>query len=137
MKTLLPVFPTPHLAALRFPSARLLPRRVANPPAFFQIALLAAAVSLPIASSAAPPPGRLLASMCAQCHGTNGQAVAGFESVSGKNANEMFKSLLEMKNRRAENIMDLQVRAFTDSQLRLIAEYLAVQPAGADEAIEN
>lgn len=82
---------------------------------------------------AAPPAGRLLASQCFQCHGTNGQAVGGFESVSGKNANEMFNELREMSQRRPESIMDLQARAFTPDQLRLIANYLATLPKGSDE----
>lgn len=82
---------------------------------------------------AAPPAGRLLASQCFQCHGTNGQAVGGFESVSGKNANEMFNELREMSQRRPESIMDLQARAFTPDQLRLIANYLATLPKGTDE----
>lgn len=113
------------------------PRRRAITPARIRIALLAAAMSFLIELHAAPPPGQLLASMCAQCHGTNGQAVAGFESISGKNANDLYKSLVEMKNRRVESIMDLQARGFTDAQLRLIAEYLSKLPAGADDAIDN
>jgi len=83
----------------------------------------------PLAVQAAPPPGQLLASQCAQCHGTNGQAVSGFESISGKSAADMFKLLLEMKTRPAETIMDRQARGYTDAQLRLIAEYLAKLPS--------
>ncbi|MCB1085831.1 MAG: cytochrome C [Verrucomicrobiae bacterium] len=83
-------------------------------------------------SNAAPPPGQLLAAQCFQCHGTNGQAVGGFESISGKKANEMFNELREMGQRRAETIMDLQVRAYTPEQLRLIANYLATLPKGSN-----
>jgi sulfide dehydrogenase cytochrome subunit len=58
--------------------------------------------------------------------------VSGFESISGKSASDMFKTLVEMKNRPAETIMDRQARGYTDAQLRLIAEYLAkLPPAGA------
>jgi sulfide dehydrogenase cytochrome subunit len=84
---------------------------------------------LPLSLPAAPPPGQLLASQCAQCHGTNGQAVSGFESIRGKSAEDMFKTLVEMKNRPVESIMDRQARGYTDAQLRLIAEYLAKLPA--------
>jgi hypothetical protein len=45
----------------------------------------------------------------------------------------MYESLLEWSTRRPESIMDLQARAYTPTQLRLIAEYLATLPAGADE----
>jgi cytochrome c553 len=104
-----------------------IPSLLALPPA------LAFAAAAPEAA-AAPPPGQLLASMCAQCHGTNGQAVSGISSISGKNSDEMYKTLLERSQRRAENIMDLQARAFTPAQLRQIANYLATQLAGpADE----
>jgi cytochrome subunit of sulfide dehydrogenase len=88
-------------------------------------------------SMAAPPPGQLLSSMCSQCHGTNGQAVSGFESISGKGANDMYKSLLEMSRRRPESIMDLQARAFTPEQLRLIANYLATLPPAGSEAFDD
>ena len=87
--------------------------------------------------SAAPPPGQLLASMCFQCHGTNGQATAGFESISGKSANSMLEELLEMRDRRPEGIMDLQARAYTPEQLRLIANYLARLPKGSGDDDEE
>lgn len=59
-----------------------------------------AALALLLATAAAhgaPPAGRLLASQCAQCHGTNGQAVAGMEKLAG----------------------------YSDAQIRLIARYFA------------
>ena len=90
---------------------------------------------MPAAANAAPPPGQLLAAQCFQCHGTNGQAVAGFESVSGKRANDMYNDLLEMSRRRPEGIMDLQIRAYTPAQLRLISNYLATLPASGGEAL--
>jgi cytochrome c553 len=40
----------------------------------------------------------------------------------------MYKTLLELSQRRPENIMDLQARAFTPEQLRQIANYLAALP---------
>jgi cytochrome subunit of sulfide dehydrogenase len=76
-----------------------------------------------------PPPGRLLASQCSQCHGTNGIAVSGFESLAGESASEMYNELIEMKYRSVpEGIMDLQARGYTDEQLRLISNYFAAQP---------
>jgi cytochrome c553 len=79
------------------------------------------------AMAAEPPPGRLLASHCAQCHGTNGNAV-NFESLAGESASELYKELREMKYRsRPEDIMDLQARGYTDAQLWLISQYYATQ----------
>lgn len=47
----------------------------------------------------APPAGRLLASQCAQCHGTNGQAVSGMDKLAGESEGEIYKELIEMKAR--------------------------------------
>jgi len=96
-----------------------------------RLVLLAGAAFVASSLPAAPPPGQLLASMCYQCHGSNGQAVSGFESITGKSATEMYKSLLEMSQRRPENIMDLQARAFTPEQLRQLSNYLATLPSTA------
>ena len=74
--------------------------------------------------------GRLLASHCAQCHGTNGNAVAGLEKLAGESANEIYEELLEMKYRfTPESIMDRQAKGYTDEQLRAIAEYFAAHSA--------
>lgn len=112
------------------------PPRGSRPHPGWRLLLPAILVScLPL--HAAPPPGRLLAAQCAQCHGTNGQAVSGFESISGKNPFSMFKELREMSRRRPESIMDLQARAYTEAQLRLIANYLATLPPGNSEEIDD
>jgi cytochrome c553 len=72
----------------------------------------------------AAEPGRLLASQCAQCHGTNGTG-PGFEEIAGK---DLFNDLIEMKYRPIEGIMDRQARGYTDEQLREIADYLSTLP---------
>lgn len=91
-------------------------------------------VGLPVAlfslavSAQTPPPGRALASQCAQCHGTNGNG-PGFDELAGKPAGELQGELREMKNRTViESIMDRQARGYTDEQIRLISEYLSTQP---------
>lgn len=99
------------------------------------IARLSRAVLAGIALFAAAPasaePGRLLASQCAQCHGTNG-AGPGFDELAGKSSNDLFNDLIEMKHRRIEGIMDRQARGYTDEQLRLIADYLSAQPGNGE-----
>lgn len=97
------------------------------------IGLATLSVSLADRVSAEPPKGRLLASQCFQCHGTNGQAVGGFESISGKSARELFEELSEMSKRRPEGIMDLQARGYTPDQLRQISEYLATLPRSGND----
>lgn len=70
------------------------------------------------------PPGRLLASQCSQCHGTNGQG-PGFAEIAGENK---YGDLRDMARRRVEGIMDRQARGYTDEQLRLLSDYLSTLP---------
>jgi cytochrome subunit of sulfide dehydrogenase len=73
-------------------------------------------------------PGRLLASNCFQCHGTNGRDGA-WERLAGKSASDILEEMLEMKSERVGNdIMKQHARGYTDAQLRLIADYLSKLP---------
>ena len=98
--------------------------RVLSIAAWLGASLLATAAG---AQTAAPPAGRLLASNCFQCHGTNG-AGPGFDNIAGKSVDEIYKELREM---RAENpgndIMKAHARGYTDEQLRQISTYLSQQ----------
>jgi cytochrome c553 len=79
------------------------------------------------AQSAAPPPGRLLASNCFQCHGTNGSGST-FDAISGKSVDEIYKKLREMKSKDPGNdIMKAHARGYTDDQLRQISTFLSQQ----------
>lgn len=79
------------------------------------------------AQSAASPPGRLLASNCAQCHGTS-EASPGFESLFGKSANKLFNELKEYQSgTEGEGIMARHAWGYTDQQLRDIAQWLSKQ----------
>lgn len=72
---------------------------------------------------------RLLASHCAQCHGTNGYALGDFEELAGEEAKDLFEDLADMKGEdRPENIMDHQALGYTDDQIRRIARYYAGLP---------
>ena len=83
-------------------------------------------------AAAVPPAGQLLAAQCAQCHGTGGSG-RGFDELAGESAQELYSELREMKYRtRIESIMDRQARGYTDSQLRVIADYFARLPGGGD-----
>ncbi|MFD2451435.1 c-type cytochrome [Ideonella paludis] len=54
------------------------------------LASLTLSTALQAAGVSAVPAGRLLASNCFQCHGTNG-AGPGFDRLAGKSANEILK----------------------------------------------
>lgn len=106
-----------------------------NPKCFY-LRSLALGIPLALASLAVsaqtPPPGRMLAAQCAQCHGTNGNG-PGFDEIAGKSAREIYKELQEMKQRPVEGIMDRQARGYTDEQMRLIADYLSTLPGNGGD----
>lgn len=79
----------------------------------------------PVASSALDTSGRLLASNCFQCHGTNGSG--GFESIRG--SGEVYQELLEFVNGGEDpgGIMAAHTKGYTIEQLRAIANYLQRQ----------
>ncbi|MCK7583316.1 MAG: cytochrome C, class I [Chromatiales bacterium] len=92
--------------------------------------LVALGASTGTALAADPTPGRLLASQCSQCHGTDGNAISGIPALAGKSANSILKQLRRDMRSTAtpKSIMDLQARGYSDEQLRLIAERFAAQP---------
>jgi len=86
------------------------------------------------AQTAAPPAGRLLASNCFQCHGTNG-AGPGFDTIAGKSVDEIYKNLREMKSEAPGNdIMKAHARGYTDEQLRQISAYLSQQRSSSSSS---
>jgi len=67
--------------------------------------------------------GRLLASNCFQCHGTNGSG--GFDSIKGKD--DIYNELLEYMNgsEDPDGIMAAHIKGYTQEQLQAIANYLS------------
>jgi sulfide dehydrogenase cytochrome subunit len=103
----------------------------AGKPGFLKLGAVALAALAFSHANAAPPAGQLLASQCAQCHGTNGN---GYESIAGKGFSDLYGDLIEMKNRPVETIMDRQARGYTDDQLRMISDYFSRLPSsGSDD----
>lgn len=75
---------------------------------------------------------RLLASQCAQCHGTDGYARGDIDEIAGEEARDLYEDLADMKGEdRPENIMDHQALGYTDDQIRRIAAYFATLPEQA------
>lgn len=84
-------------------------------------------------AQAAPPPGRLLASQCAQCHGTDGRSRTEIDGLGGEEAGEIQEELGEMQMEfDPAEIMHLQANGYSDEQIRLISEYFATLPAVDD-----
>ena len=84
-------------------------------------------LSLTAQAQTAPPAGRLLASNCFQCHGTNGKG-PGFDKLSGESANEIYKELKEFASGKEGNgIMAKHAMGYTDAQLLSLSSWLATQ----------
>lgn len=79
------------------------------------------------ASAQTTPAGRLLASNCFQCHGTNGKG-GGFDTLAGKSANEIYKELLEFRSGKEGNgLMTKHSMGYTDAQMRALSVWLSTQ----------
>lgn len=71
---------------------------------------------------------RSWAAACANCHGTNGHAQSGNESLAGGNKDEMLKKLLDFKSgRKPATLMHQLAKGYTDEQLAAIVGYFAAQ----------
>lgn len=83
------------------------------------------------ASHAADPNlGRNLAATCANCHGTNGNAVkgSGLDSLAGVPKDKTLQKLADFKSGdKPASIMHQIAKGYTEEQLDLIATYFAAQ----------
>jgi sulfide dehydrogenase cytochrome subunit len=81
---------------------------------------------------------RLLASQCAQCHGTNGYARGDFDSLAGEEVKDMYEDLTDMKEEdQPENIMDHQALGYTNYQIQRIARFYAGKPEDPPQEVEE
>jgi len=84
-------------------------------------------LSLGAHAQTAPPAGRLLASNCFQCHGTNGKG-PGFDELTGKSSSEMYKKMKEFQSgKKGNNIMAMHATGYTDAQLQSLSSWLSTQ----------
>lgn len=80
---------------------------------------------------------RLLASQCAQCHGTNGHAVGDMDGLSDESYKDLYEDQMDMRSEdRPGDIMDHQALGYTADQIRRIALYYGTLSGKADEAPE-
>jgi len=77
-----------------------------------------------------PSAGRLLASQCAQCHGSDGISVSGIDGLRGESAGEIIEELREYAVEE-DGIMHFQALGYDAAEARLIGEWFAsLDPAG-------
>ena len=97
----------------------------------FLIAALLGSASIASAQSTATPDPltvRSWAAGCANCHGTNGRAEAGNESLAGANKDDIVKKMLDFKaGRKPATIMHQLAKGYSDEQIVAIAGYFAAQ----------
>ncbi len=91
------------------------------------LALLLLAQAASAQTVTPPPTGRLLASNCAQCHGTNGKG-PGFERLAGMPSREIVEEMKEMQSgKEGKGLMARHAMGYSDAQLRELAAYLSKQ----------
>jgi cytochrome c553 len=106
------------------------PRNPGVPPV--RRATVAAVLLAASAWAAAQAPGadpllaRNLAATCANCHGTNGNAVGDMKPLAGVPADKLIAMLNDYRNGNLPaTIMHQIVKGYTEEQIRLIAGYFA------------
>ncbi|WP_051640787.1 hypothetical protein [Thiomicrorhabdus sp. Milos-T2] len=71
--------------------------------------------------------GRLLVSQCAQCHGTNGQSVTSWDSITGE-ANELASEMFDQGG-----IMLAQAHGYSSTEIQAMAAWLGSQPNASND----
>jgi len=79
--------------------------------------------------------GRLLASQCAQCHGTKGVSVTSWDSLAGESASELIEEVDEYKNRTA-GIMSAQAHGYSAAEIQALSLWFGNQ-SGSDSDSES
>ena len=71
---------------------------------------------------------RLLASNCANCHGTDGHSQGGMPSLSGQPKAQLAEMLSEFKSgKRPATVMNQLAKGYTDAEIDALASYFAAQ----------
>ena len=71
---------------------------------------------------------RSMAASCASCHGTNGVALQGMDSLAGKPKSELLKKLMDFKTgAKPATIMTQLSKGYSDAQLAQLADYFSTQ----------
>jgi sulfide dehydrogenase cytochrome subunit len=90
-----------------------------------KIFFLSFAVLVSYAGISSADNGRLLASQCFQCHGPNGHSKGEIDSIDGKSYSDLVGDLIEMKKKNKVEIMHLQIKSYTNEEIKQMAAYLS------------
>jgi len=94
------------------------------------IAALATAIGAATAAAQSPDPNlaRNLAATCANCHGTNGVSLGGFDSLAGVSKDDLIRKMKDYKaGTKPGTIMPQLAKGYTDAQIELVAGWFAAQ----------
>jgi len=71
---------------------------------------------------------QLLAASCASCHGTNGHSAGGLPSLAGLSEQYFIEQMRQFKaGERSSTIMSHHASAYTDLEIKQLAEYFSDQ----------
>ena len=93
--------------------------------------LLAALAALLTSAHAAndPPPMRMLAANCANCHGTTGRASGAMPSLAGADKVYFVEQMRAFRDgKRPATVMHQLATGYSDEEIALLAEFFARQP---------
>jgi cytochrome c553 len=91
-------------------------------------AVAAALACATVPAAAHPDEARDLTATCAPCHGTNGQSAGGMESLAGEKRERIIQKMNDFRaGTKPATIMHQIVKAYSERQIALIADYLAAQ----------
>ena len=75
--------------------------------------------------------GGMLSASCAGCHGTDGRSPGAIPTLAGRSEEYLRTALLEFRSgERPSTVMGRHAKAYSDEEIRLIAEYLASRNEG-------
>lgn len=70
--------------------------------------------------------GAMLGNSCAGCHGTDGHSPGAIPSIGGKSAEFIATAMKEFRSgERQGTVMNRHAEAYSDEEIRLIAEFFA------------
>lgn len=86
------------------------------------------AVAGSVQAQADPLQVRSWAASCANCHGTDGRAETGNDSLAGADKDDMLKKLMDFKSgAKPATVMHQLSKGYSDEQLAAIAAWFAAQ----------
>lgn len=91
------------------------------------LAVFALGLIIPTASYATDiTRGKILASTCFACHGTDGRSNGSIPSIYGYPVETLYRNMKSFQDgSRPATVMNRHAKGYTDEEIKLIAEYLS------------